>query len=186
MVLNSCEMRAVSLRSSQTPHPLYSHASIFDITRELTQELLANLQDESAISSTCIITTFVRLDDLKTTDRLGRLLAEGMGNELVKAGVAVTEIRNANAVSVHPTTGELILSRDKNELKGYVDAGCALSGTYSVGERSVAISARLLNLRTNRIIAVASNEFIRTPDIDAMLSNENLVAPTAYDRLPAR
>lgn len=179
-------MKAVSIRSSQAPHPIYSHASIFDITRELTQELLINLQDESARSSTCIVTTFVRLDNLKTADTLGRLLAEGMGNELVKAGMAVTEIRNSNAVSVHPTTGELILSRDKTELKGYMDAAYALTGTYSVGERSVTISVRLLDLRSNRIVAVASNELIRTPDINALLSDEARVAPTTYDRLPSR
>lgn len=185
-ILTACEMKAVSLRSSQATHPIYSHASIFDVTRELTQELLANLQDESALSSACIITTFVRLDNLKTADNLGRLLAEGMGNELVKAGMAVTEIRNSNAISVHPTTGELILSRDKTELKGYVDAAYALTGTYSVGERSIAISARLLDMRSNRIVAVASNELIRTPDIDAMLTGEGRIAPSAYDRLPAR
>ncbi|MEZ0329818.1 MAG: FlgO family outer membrane protein [Dissulfuribacterales bacterium] len=184
--LTACEMKAVSIRSSQAPHPIYSHASIFDITRELTQELLINLQDESARSSTCIVTTFVRLDNLKTADTLGRLLAEGMGNELVKAGMAVTEIRNSNAVSVHPTTGELILSRDKTELKGYMDAAYALTGTYSVGERSVTISVRLLDLRSNRIVAVASNELIRTPDINALLSDEARVAPTTYDRLPSR
>lgn len=182
--LTACEMKAVSLRQSQAPHPLYSHASVFDITRELAQELLANLQDEAARSSTCIITTFVRLDDLKKTDSLGRLLAEGMGNELVKAGMAVTELRNTGAVSVHPTTGEIILSRDSAELKGYVDTAYALTGTYSVGERSIAVSVRLLDMRTHRIVAVANNELIRTPDIDTLLSGLSQVAPTAYDKLP--
>lgn len=184
--LTACEMKAISLHSSQQPHPVYSHASIFDITRDLTQELLANLQDDAVRSSTCVITTFVRLDDLKKADSLGRLLSEGMGNELVKAGMAVTEIRNTNAVSVAPFTGELLLSRDSAELKNYVNTSYALTGTYSVGERSVAVSIRLLDMRTNRIVAVAANELLRTPDIDALLLGENRVAPTAYDRLPAK
>lgn len=184
--LTACEMKAVSLGTSQPPHAIYSHASVFDITRELAQELLANLKDESALSSTCVITTFVRLDDLKRADSLGRLLAEGMGNELVKAGIAVTEIRNTNAVSVAPLTGELVLSRDSAELKNYVDTSYALTGTYSVGERSVAVSVRLLNMHTNRIVAVAQNELLRTPDIDTLLAGEARVAPTSYDRLPAR
>lgn len=179
-------MKAVSLHSSQSQHPVYSHASVFDITRELTQELLTNLKDEATLSSTCVITTFVRLDDLKKADSLGRLLAEGMGNELVKSGMTVTEIRNANAVSVAPYTGELLLSRDSSELKNYVNTSYALTGTYSIGERSVAISVRLLDMRTNRIVAVAANELLRTPDIDALLSGETRVAPTAYDRLPVR
>ncbi len=63
-----------------------------------------------------LLTTFVRLDNLKKTSEFGRVLSESMINELSNRGFNVIEFRGQVGVSVNEQ-GEYFITRDTSKLK---------------------------------------------------------------------
>jgi len=183
--LNSC---AKKRRAAEMP--LIKQTSIFQLTDIMADELIKNLRDGGLNISDSIITTFVNMDDLKSSSKFGRILAEGIGNGLFRRGINIVEIKTADAISVHPQTGEIILSRDPAELASFAGAKYIVTGVYTVGLKSVSISSRIIELPNKKVVSVASNEIIKTNDIEELLKNNSdwdmikKDKPTAYDKIP--
>ncbi len=158
--------------------------TIFNLARGLALQLKTNYRQGDLSSCTCVVTTFVDIDDLSRSSEFGRLLSEAIGAELFRYGGAVLDVRQARSLMVRPGTGELMLSRDTENLRGGIDAGTVMVGTYGVGRSSVAITARIVEISTRRVLSVAMAEIARNPTIDALLNGSVSPEPTAYDRMP--
>ncbi len=162
-------------------HPL---PTIFHVAEGLAAQLKANLRDDDLGNYQCIVTTIVDIDDLTRSSRFGRLLAEALGSEIFRQGGNVVEIRSGRALMVAPKNGELTLTRDAKELSKDVHADSVVVGTYAVGESSVAVTIRLLDIPSNRLLSVAMTELARTPTIDQLLYSNYGPIPTANDHVP--
>lgn len=166
---------------------LYSQPSFFTICESISDELLRNLREQDIFHHQCLLTTFVELDDVKKSSTFGRLLSEGIGNSLIKRGLSILEIKSDQEITVDPRTGELILSRNPNEVGGQLNAKYVITGTYTIGANSVLISARIMELPEKKIISATLKEILKTPQIAGLLSDRtNLEAmPTGYDTMPS-
>ena len=133
-----------------------------------------NLKDTEVPSSPVIVTTFVDLNDLNHTSVLGRLLAEKLIDELSRNGFDVSEIRKARDLFIREQVGETILSRDAAELLQNSDARAILVGTYVATGKALMINSRLLDLHSPRILSSCSYELVMSPEIEALLSGEDL------------
>ena len=67
-------------------------------------------------SKPLIVTSFVRLDQFKTTSEFGRVVGESMIDELSNRGFNLIEFRGQMAISINDK-GEYFLSRKPHELK---------------------------------------------------------------------
>ena len=103
-----------------------------------------------------LTTSFVNLDTLNETSSFGRLIQEQIGARLTRYNFSVKEIHLSNTLKITPEDGEKMLSRDLSEITSDYPAQAILVGTYSLNNRILYITAKLIN-PTNRNIISAEN-----------------------------
>ncbi len=152
-------------------------------TRYIAAEIFTNLSVPSVRNYPIIVTTFVNLNELERTSVFGRMMAEKLLDELNRKGFTVVEIRRAQdlfvkkaAVNVdknvdkNSVPGEFILTRDTSELAGRTNARAVLAGTYVATTDMLIINARLVDIKTPRILASVSYEVRITEEIESLLT----------------
>lgn len=100
-----------------------------------------------------LVTTPVDNNDLSETSRFGRILQEHITSRFVQLGYTVKEIKLTNTLQINPKSGETILSRDLSLLKGAQEAQAVFAGTISHTDKTMYISARIINPTNSNIIA---------------------------------
>ena len=121
-----------------------------------------------------LVTTFVNNDDLTQTSRFTRILQEHIISRLVQLDYAVKEIKLADTLNIQPGSGETILSRDLSQLSGDQQAQSILMGTISHTDRTLYISARLINPTNHNIIASDDYQICMDDNILAMFKLQRL------------
>ena len=161
--------------------------TIFQVAQGLAFQLRQNLREDDLRAWPCIVTSFADIDNLNSSSRFGRLLAEAVSSQLFRQGAVIRDVRSAKSLFVQPRNGELILSRNAKSLAKQMDARAVIAGTYGKGASSVAVNIRMIDLQTRAVVSVAMTELARTPAIEALLGREKKTGkmdtplPTAYD-----
>lgn len=141
--------------------------------RELASTLSGNMRypDPLAgdIADGLLATTFVKLDNLRSTSSFGRYLAEQLMTEFRQLGYNVIDVRKSRSIMVREKAGVFGISRAASEIKREVSADGMLSGTYMAGPEEILVNARILDNKTGRLLAGAVERIPRTPFIDKML-----------------
>lgn len=101
-----------------------------------------------------IITSFVKLNNLKKTTEFGRLVSESLINELSNRNFNVIEFRGQLGVSVNEQ-GEYFLSRNIKKLKNNIENTFVVVGTYSRQHGRIMLNARVIDNANGRIITSA-------------------------------
>lgn len=101
-----------------------------------------------------LFTSFVDLDDLKTTSTFGRLLGEQVGSRMAQFGYRVMEPKlRQDSLLIIEGAGELILTRDLENIRLNHEAQAVLVGTYTVIDESIILTARLLSALDGAILS---------------------------------
>jgi len=100
------------------------------------------------------ISTLVNNDNLKDSSSFGRSLQNAIAAEFVRQGFAVNEIKLRGNVSINAGEGEFMLSRDLMELKEKQRAQAVVVGTYTLSNRVMYLSIRLVKPGTGSILSV--------------------------------
>ena len=100
------------------------------------------------------ITTPVNNDNLKNSSSFARSLQNSIGAEFVRQGFAVNEIKLRGNVVINEGKGEFMLSRDLMELKEKQLAQAIVVGTYTLVDRVMYLSIRLVRPGDSAILAV--------------------------------
>ncbi len=176
-----------SAHSPVSIHSANVMPTIFQVAQGLAMQLRQNLRGQDLENWPCMVTSFADIDNLDSSSRFGRLLAEAVSSELFKQGAVIRDLRSAKTVFVQPRNGELILSRDAGNLPREMSARAVIAGTYGKGASSVAVNVRMIDLRTKAVISVAMTELARTAAIEALLMEPQkekaamAAPPTSYD-----
>lgn len=151
----------------------------------LASQIRSNLKDDDLGNWPCVMTTLMEIDNLERSSRFGRSLAEAIGSEIFRLGGKVLEIRAGTAFYVERETGEMVLTRDIDNLVQNMNVRAVITGTYTTGATSVTVNLRMINLSDKSIISVAFAEIARTATVDSLLNASGVgVTPTAYDKMP--
>ena len=110
-------------------------------------------------------TTFVNLDDLSRTSTFGRFCTEQLAEEMKMRDYGVVELRRLTELLILPRTGELALGRDTDEIFNTYKANAILIGTYTVAGQQVVLSVRLVQTKTNALMAVGTAIFDRNENL---------------------
>lgn len=105
--------------------------------------------------------TFVNLDDLSRTSTFGRFCSEQLAEEMKLRDYGVVELRRLRELLILPRTGELGLGRDTAEIFNTYKANAILFGTYTITAQQVVLSVRLVQTKTNSLMAVGTAFFDR-------------------------
>lgn len=105
-----------------------------------------------------LITSFVKLDELKKTSEFGRIIGESLINEMSNRGFNVIEYRGQMAVSVNDE-GEYFITRKPHELKTKIPNTYIVVGTYSRQINKIILNARVIDNITGKIISSARSTY---------------------------
>lgn len=124
---------------------------------------ITSSSDEASTDSQLTgIASFVMADNLQlphqgdATASLGQQLSEALYTELNQRHVALVDFRARDfiAVSAH---GETVLSRDIEQLPQYPQVDRVVVGTLAPREHGVLVQVRVLDRRTQQVLASASD-----------------------------
>ncbi len=124
-----------------------------NITDTLTAQAMPPLlprQPEQPV----FITTPVNNDNLKKSSSFARSLQNSIAAEFVRQGFAVKEIKLRGNVVINQGEGEFMLSRDLMELKEKQRAQAVVVGTYTLTDRVMYLSIRLVRPGDGSILSV--------------------------------
>ncbi len=126
--------------------------------------LIPRLQKQAILT-----TSFVNLDTFKETSSFGRLIQEQIGARLVSYNFTVKELHLTNTLKIRPEEGETMLSRDLSKINPDYPAQAILVGTYSLNNRILYITAKLINPISRNIIAAENYRLCMDDNLLALL-----------------
>jgi TolB-like protein len=145
----------------------YSYQIAQDLEETAVPALIPRSPDQPLL-----VTTFVDNNDLNQTSRFGRILQQNIASRFVQMGYTVREIKMRKNLLIRQRSGEIFLSRDIKEINPSVSAQAVLVGTYSITNRIMYISARLINPETSTIISSSDYHLVMDKNVLAMFGLE--------------
>lgn len=122
----------------------------------LSAELLAQLRQRSMLGTEpLLVTTFQELRYLTDTRGLGKVIAEQMTADIVRAGHKVADLRYTGSIVINGQAGETVLSRDVEKIATAHKAKVLITGTYVEMGAMVSVSARALSTSDGVVLASA-------------------------------
>lgn len=143
-------------RAKETSMAITTQRTLEDTITSLAIQLLQNKKINT--DKPFIVTSFVRLDNLKKTTEFGRILSESMLNELSIRGFNVTEFRGQMTISVNEH-GEYFMSRNPAKLKNAIQNTYVLVGTYSRQYKRIMVNARVIDNISGKVISSARTSY---------------------------
>ena len=143
----------------------YSYAIADDLISNAFPPIIPR-QHEMAL----LTTTFVDNDNLKNTSHFGRLLQDNIGSRFVQQGYTVHEVRLTKNLRIEEESGETILSRDLNLISQSQKVQAILVGTISRSQRTMYITARLVNPHDSSIISSRNYRLYMDANVLAMFN----------------
>ncbi len=139
----------------------------YDIAEDLEERafppLIARHPDQPILS-----TTFVNNNDLDQTSHFGRILQEHLTSRFVQLGYTAREVKLRNQMAIDPKSGEKMLSRNLIDINPQQNAQAVSVGTYSYTNRTMYISARLIDPQNSNIISSVDYKLIMDENVLAM------------------
>ena len=133
----------------------YSNAGLLNNVVKFIADQLSKNKDFANISkSKLAITSFVSIEDLKKTNKLGNLISEHLIHDMQIRGFQVVDFKTMPSIEVG-LKGDYIFSRSIDDLKKDISLNYILTGTYSHYSDGVTLNARIIDLKTNIVVSSA-------------------------------
>jgi TolB-like protein len=134
------------------------------IAEQLTHNRdLVNLKE-----SRVAVTSFVNLENLRETDKLGLSLSELLIHKLQLSGFKVVDFKTMGDIKVTPN-GDYVFSRNPADLKNEYNIHYFLSGTLTKSQDGIVVNARLLDAKTS-LVTSSAQAFISARDARRLMS----------------
>lgn len=170
-VFSSCEGLQVEDQTNKSLSNLPQTGFHFNGLGEYTQQMAAELQRDVQgiqVDAPIVVASFVHLDSsLQTTNTLGIQLAEFFINDMQQIGLPVADHKLTGALDVN-AKGDFAFSRDMEQFYNYVDIGYVLTGTMIKSHSGLIVNARLINFKTNVVVA-SSSKFLPNMVLNGLL-----------------
>lgn len=142
--------------SVKVPHykSIKINKEITDYVRELTNELISNI-DHVKADSVIATSSFVFVDsDYKNTPTFAKQIQESFSYEFHRLGQPIIEIKSTGYIRVLPE-GDFALSNDFFELKRSQPIDYILMGTLTRLVDGIQVNAKLVGVKSHAIVAAS-------------------------------
>ena len=139
--------------------------------RELAEQLVACIQDNSLQGVVALPVSFVNLDNFNESSSFGRYIAEQLFYEFNQRGFPIKEYRVPGNISVRENEGEFFLSRALGDIGVPTQGSVVVAGTYYSDPQAVFVNARLLRPSDGRVLRTANLVLQSNGLTKRMLSN---------------
>lgn len=144
--------------NSEAPSGTLNQVIAFVANQLANNRTLMNVSD-----SRIAVSSFVNIDNLEETDKLGLSIAEGLMHEMHVRGFGVVDFKTRENLRIRQS-GDFIFSRDVADLKRTHNVHYFLSGTITRNSDGAVINARLVQADNSLIVSTAQG----------FISNKNL------------
>ncbi|MBT7478604.1 MAG: hypothetical protein HN661_03685 [Gammaproteobacteria bacterium] len=138
----------------QVVQPEVNPGQINEYTQYLAEQISLNRDTYNVSNNPVAITSFVNLENLKHTNKLGELLADNMIHEMQIRGFKVTDFKSMPAIQISEL-GDFIRSREVKELRSHHNINLVLSGTYTNHQSGVIVNARMIDIGSGMVVSTA-------------------------------
>lgn len=130
------------------------HANAFIQANYLAAESLQRQLGSDLGRATLLTATLVNIDALGSSSTLGRLISEQVSARFTQGGYRMVEMKFQNSVYMARDQGELMLTREVHKLASEYEAQAVIVGSYGESKDYVLINLKVVEPRTNHILAV--------------------------------
>lgn len=113
-----------------------------------------------------LLSTLVDLNTMKSDAQFGRVMSEQVGNRLARLGYPIVEMRLRDSISVQENVGELMLSRQIQELAKLHKSPLAVVGTYTETLNQTVVNLRVVRAKDG--VIVTASDFAVSNDVDVL------------------
>lgn len=106
--------------------------------------------------ATIMVGTLVNIDSLAESSRLGRTISEQVQAKLTQRGYKVIELKLRGALFIKKDQGELLLSREVQDLRANHKAEAVVVGTYSVARQFIYVNLKMVDANN---LAVGAHDY---------------------------
>ena len=124
------------------------------LVNALSNQLTNNKNFPDVQKSAIAITSFVSLDDLKSTSRLSNLLSENLIHEMQVRGYKIIDFKTMDTIKIN-ASGDFLFSRDVAKLRKKLNIDYALTGTFTKYRTGTVVNARIICLKTHVVLSSA-------------------------------
>lgn len=100
-----------------------------------------------------LVATFVNVDALTESSRLGKLFAEQVAGRIANRGIPVTELKLREQLFIKRATGALLLSDEVRDLSRNHRAQAVVVGTYASSGKVLYLNLKLIQPEGSLVIA---------------------------------
>ncbi len=115
--------------------------------------LINQAQNRLYPDQSLIVATLVDINVLEKSSTLGRIASEQISAVFSQTGYRMVEMKFRENVYIKRNEGELLLTREINEIAKLHKAQAVIVGSYGVGANAVFINLKLVQPGTNVILA---------------------------------
>ncbi|MDO4723580.1 MAG: FlgO family outer membrane protein [Comamonadaceae bacterium] len=154
--------------------PSYQDAannSFLKTNQNAALQLIGGYDTTAFQNSPLLVATIVDVNDTRVSAPLGRTLSEQYASTLANAGMNVREIKLRGNVFVQEGTGELLLSREIQDIAKSQNSGVVLVGTYSAAARFTYVSLKLVRTQDSRIVSAYDYTLPNNRDVRRLLQS---------------
>ncbi|WP_326543761.1 FlgO family outer membrane protein [Pseudorhodoferax sp.] len=126
-------------------------ADLIALNRQAADALVENGRLDPA--QPLLVASFVNLDRLDESSRLGRLFSEQVGGRMSNRGYAVVELKLRDSLFFKQGQGALLLSREVNQVVRAHQAQAVVVGTYTASPTMLYVSLKLVGADRNLVLA---------------------------------
>lgn len=156
-------------------------------------------QQEGVVNGiSVIITTPVDLNNLEESNPVARQMQEELARWFIRSGYSVQEVRGGKALLLRPSTGELLLTRNRDLASTRtIQSALTMVSTYSMTSRNIVFNVRLMQTGGNEVFAMSNVTLPISGELRAMLGTASsdssspssslasyLIEPSVFSRLP--
>jgi len=150
LALGGCAM--TQTKSSEPTYEQAAKDSFLSANRAAIDTLFGQMDYTTIGNAPILVATIVNVNDLRRSAPLGRTLSEQYASQIVARGFNVKEMKLRGDVFVQEGTGELMLSREIQNIARSHSASLVLVGTYSPAADVTYINLKLVRTEDGRII----------------------------------
>ena len=153
---------------------IYNCAYTFiDKSYRAADSLIKKSSEDVTNVKSMIVASLVNIDNLEESNALGRLISEQIASRLSQRGYHVKEIKLSSSEFIkREALGEKVLSYRPTNHNSSLDIDYIIIGTYSVAYHSIYVSARIVNITSNKIVSSYDYVISIDNDIRALLMEE--------------
>ncbi len=145
----------VGLTLEDEVYSFHTHQKVNDYTDRLAHDLFRNMRN-TELNQPMVVTSFVHLNDtLKKTSKLGNLVSESLIGNMQVYDIQIMDIHLMGGVELTPT-GDFAFSRNIDDILYAGDIAYVLSGVIVESERGYTINARIMEMKSKKILSTAS------------------------------